>query len=151
MYGDDSPTSAVVCTVCRFTYRCAGMWEKCSTNKLAFGHPFSPTLSNFSQRFQGTNVVHYSQQMKAGAVVYECAQFCSDGDVGAIPLILYNLMKADGITALSPRYPHELFLGTNAQGKSFRVWLLTDQGRHLLDLTISNENPEQEKKHPNVP
>lgn len=148
-YDVNSPTSAVVCTVCRFKYYGAGKWEKSNTNKGAFGHAFSKIVTDFEQHFQGTSRVDYSQQMKEGVVLREGIQFRYVGDVAQASAAVTNLMNASDITPLQPRYKHELFLGTNTQKKAFQVWLLSDQGQTLLDLSVFPASWLTDEKRPN--
>lgn len=137
--GKDSPKTALICARCRFRYRGNGIWHKSSTNAGLFGLPFSKVLLDFLKSFKPEGAVHYDQTVKGKRVIGQRVQFkCSTGRK-VLDHEVARLMQRHGIRPGSSRYDHEVFYSSDSKLGIYQVWVLTDRGNQLLDLSISSE------------
>ncbi len=137
--GKDSPKTALICGKCGFRYRRDGIWDKSSTDPDAYGIEFSPVLQDFQKLFGSKETVYYDQSVKSKEILHQRVQFKCAENRKTLEVEVARLMKDRGISRQESRRDCEVYLGSDKNGNVYRVWILTDQGSQLLDLSISSQ------------
>ncbi len=146
--GKDSPKTALICGKCRFRYGGDGGWHKSSTNADLFSMPFSKVLLDSVKLFEPKDPAYYDQTVEGKRLIIQRVQFKCPRDRKTLDLEVAQLMQRNGIRRENSRYDHEVFYGSDAESGVYQVWVLTDQGNQLLDLTISPKPPMKNAEKP---